>query len=118
MDILFGLAGLAAGAFVAWEIAQGCAAAEMNRLYARSEEKIRHWQAEAKRARAAAAQAEDKLAAWLDGCQQGREDALSLARSLTGGPSGPGGPGGPGGPPVVPAGPSGPGGPGERAIGG
>ena len=82
MDILSGLAGLVAGAFVAWEFAQGYSAAEMNRLLARSEEKIRYWQAETKRAEDAASQAEDRMAAWIEGCQQGREDALSLARSL------------------------------------
>ncbi|MBO0804031.1 MAG: hypothetical protein J2P25_13280 [Nocardiopsaceae bacterium] len=82
MEMLAGLAGLVVGAFIAWEVARGYATAEMNRLWARSEEKIRYWQAETKRAKAAAAQAEDRVAAWMDGCQQGREDALSLARSL------------------------------------
>jgi len=82
MDIVCALAGLVAGGFAAWEFAQGCAATEISRLRARSEETIRYWEAETKRARAIAAQAEERMAAWLDGCQQGREEALSLARSL------------------------------------
>lgn len=87
MDILVGLAGLVVGAFIAWEFAQGYAAAEMNRLRARSEEKIHYWQAETKRAKAAAAQAEDRMAAWIDGCQRGREETLSLARAFAGHPA-------------------------------
>lgn len=85
MDVLIalaGLGGLAVGAFVSWELAQGYAAAEMNRLLARSEQRVRHWQAETDRAKAAAAAAEDRMAAWLDGCQQGRHEALVLARCL------------------------------------
>lgn len=83
MEILTGLAGLVLGAFAAWEIAQGYAAAEMRSLWSRSEERVRYWQAEADRAKAAAAQSEELVAAWREGCQQGREDALSLARSFS-----------------------------------
>lgn len=86
MIIVTGLAGLVFGAFTAWELSQGYAAAEMRRVRAWSQERVRHWQAEADRARAAAAQAEGVVAAWREGCQQGREEALSLARSLGGQP--------------------------------
>lgn len=86
MEILTGFAGLVLGAFIAWEIARGYAAEEMKSLWSRSEEKVRYWRAEAEHAKAAAAQAEELLVAWRDGCQQGRQDALSLARSLAGGP--------------------------------
>ena len=83
MGILAALAGLAIGAAVAWQFAQQCAAADMSRLRARLEEQIGYWQAEAERARASADRVSEKTAAWVAGCQQGREDVLSLSRALS-----------------------------------
>lgn len=82
MDIVTGLAGLVIGAVAAWQLARGYAAAEMNRLRARLEERIGYWQSEAELARASATQVTERTAAWVAGCQQGRDDVLSLARVL------------------------------------
>jgi hypothetical protein len=79
---LAGLAGLAIGAVAAWQLARGFAAAEMSRLRTRLEEQIGFWQGETERARANAAQVAERTAAWVAGCQQGRDDVLSLARAL------------------------------------
>jgi hypothetical protein len=82
MIIFAGLAGLVIGAVAAWQLGRRYAAAEMNRLRARLDERIGFWQGETERARANAAQVAERTAAWADGCQQGREDVLSLARAL------------------------------------
>jgi hypothetical protein len=81
MDILAGLIGLLIGAFTAWLMTRSCATAEMNRLRARLEERVTFWQGESERARASAAQVAERTAAWVAGCEQGREDILSLART-------------------------------------
>jgi hypothetical protein len=54
----------------------------MSRLWGQRQEQIRYWQDETERARASAARLSEQTAAWLAGCQQGREDVLSLARAL------------------------------------
>lgn len=82
MDILTGFAGLMIGAVAAWQLVQWRAAAELTRLRMRMDERICYWQDETERARAAAAQLSERTAAWVAGCQQGREDVLSLARAL------------------------------------
>jgi hypothetical protein len=82
MDILAGLGGLVIGAVAAWWLARGYAVAEMSRLQTRLEERIGFWQGETERARANAAQVAERTAAWVAGCQQGRDDVLSLARAL------------------------------------
>jgi hypothetical protein len=82
MDILVGLAGLVIGAAAAWQFAGRRAAAETGRLRARLEERVSYWQGEGERARATAARVSEETAAWVAGCQQGREDLLSLARVL------------------------------------
>ncbi len=82
MYIVIGLAGLVIGAVAGWRLARGYSAAEINRLRTRLEERIGYWQSETERARASAAQVADRTAAWVAGCQQGREDVLSLARTL------------------------------------
>jgi hypothetical protein len=81
MDILAALVGLLIGAFAAWLMTRSCATAEMNRLRARLEERAIFWQGETERARASAAQAAERTAAWMAGCEQGRQDVLSLART-------------------------------------
>jgi hypothetical protein len=82
MGIVTGLAGLVLGAVAAWQLARGFAAAEMSRLRTRLEERIGFWQGETERARVHAAQVAERTAAWVAGCQQGRDDVLSLARAL------------------------------------
>jgi hypothetical protein len=82
MDILAGLAGLMIGAVAAWGLARGHAAGKMGRPRAHLQERIDYWQDEAERARARAARVGDQAAAWAAGCQQGREDVVSLARAL------------------------------------
>jgi predicted acylesterase/phospholipase RssA len=82
MNIFAMLSGLSIGAAAAWQLACGRAAAEMSRLRAQMEKQIRYWQEETERARADAAHLADRTAAWVAGCQQGREDVLSLTRTL------------------------------------
>ena len=82
MDILIGLAGLLMGAVAARALTRGYAAAEMSRLRARLQARIDYWQDEAERARANAARVGEQAAAWAAGCQQGREDVISIAHSL------------------------------------
>jgi len=60
MDILTGLAGLVIGAVTAWQLIQWRTDTEVARLRAQLEQ----------------------MAAWVAGCQQGREDILSLAREM------------------------------------
>jgi hypothetical protein len=82
MDILTGLAGLVIGAVAAWQLVQWRAAAELTRLQAQLEERVSYWQDETERARATASRASEQTAAWVAGCQQGREDVLVLARAM------------------------------------
>lgn len=82
MDILTGLAGLLIGAVTAWQLTQWRADAGLARLRAHLEERVCYWQDEAERARATASRVTEQKAAWVAGCQQGREDVLALARSL------------------------------------
>ena len=82
MEILTGLASVVIGAVAAWQFVQWRTGAEMTRLRTRLEERIGYWQSETERARATAAQVAERTAAWVAGCQQGREDVLSLARAL------------------------------------
>ena len=88
MDILAGLAGLVAGAVMAWQLVRWRAAAELSRLRAQMDERIGYWQDEAERARAHAARTGEQAAAWAAGCQQGREEVMSLARALAHLPAG------------------------------
>jgi hypothetical protein len=90
MAILTGLGGLLIGAIVARALTRGYAAAEMNRLRAQLQERIAYWQDEAERARANAARVGEQAAAWAAGCQQGREDVISIARAFTHHAPGPG----------------------------
>jgi hypothetical protein len=81
-DTLASLAALMTGAVAAWGLARRYAAGEMGRLRARLQARIDYWQDEAERARANAARVGEQAAAWAAGCQQGREDVMSLARAL------------------------------------
>jgi hypothetical protein len=82
MDILTGLAGLLIGAAAARAITRRYAAAEMRRIRAQLQERIAYWQDETERARANAARVGEQAAAWAAGCQQGREDVISIARAF------------------------------------
>jgi hypothetical protein len=82
MDVLAGLIGLVIGAIAAWPIVQSRAAVETSQILARQEERIGYWRDEAEHARAIAARLSEQTAAWAAGCQQGREDVLSIARAL------------------------------------
>lgn len=82
MDVLTGLAGLLIGAVTAWQLTQWRADAGQARLRAHLEERVCYWQDEAERARATASRVAEQKAAWVAGCQQGREDVLSLATAL------------------------------------
>ena len=48
----------------------------------RNTTRIGYWHDEADRAKASAVRAAEQVAAWAAGCQQGREDVLSLAVAL------------------------------------
>ena len=82
MGVVPGLAGLLIGAAVAWVLTRCQAAAEASRLQAHLSARIGYWQDEAERAKATAARAEERSAAWADGYQQGREDVLALAQAI------------------------------------
>jgi hypothetical protein len=82
MVILAGLAGVILGAVAAWQLARGRAVAERSELRAQLEERIGYWQGEAERARSSADRVSEQTAAWVAGCQQGREEVLSLTRVL------------------------------------
>jgi len=92
MDILTCLAGLVIGAVVAWQVTREHGAAELSRLRACADEQIEYWQDEAERATARAGQLSEQTAAWVAGCQQGRDDILSAARALAKHPAGMGEP--------------------------
>jgi hypothetical protein len=78
MEVVAGLAGLLIGAATAWVLTRCRAAAEASRLQAHVAARIGYWRDEAERARASAARAEERSAAWAAGYQQGREDVLAL----------------------------------------
>lgn len=82
MVILAGLAGVVLGAVAAWQLARGRAAAERSQLRAQLEERISYWQGETERARDIADRVSEQTAAWVAGCQRGREEVLSLTRVL------------------------------------
>ncbi|HTZ22527.1 MAG TPA: hypothetical protein VMC83_00900 [Streptosporangiaceae bacterium] len=83
MDIVAGLIGLMMGAAAAWGLARRYTGREMGQLQAQLRARIDYWQDEAERAKANAARVGEQAAAWAAGCQQGREDVMSLARALT-----------------------------------
>src|SRR5215471_19747658 len=82
MDILTGLAWLMIGAVGAWGVTRGHAVRQIRRLRTQLQARVGYWQDEAERARAQAARVGEQAAAWTAGCQQGREDVMSLARAL------------------------------------
>ena len=67
MDVLAGLVGLLIGAVAAWSLVAP---------------RIVYWRNETERAQANVARIAEQAAAYAAGCQQGRDDVLSLARVL------------------------------------
>jgi hypothetical protein len=65
-------------AATAWGLTLAHATATINRLQAARRKEVRHWQDEAARARAHAAQLAQDAAAWAAGCKQGREDVITI----------------------------------------
>jgi hypothetical protein len=65
-------------AATAWGLTLAHATATINRLQAARRKELRHWQDEAARARAHAAQLAQDAAAWAAGCKQGREDVMTI----------------------------------------
>lgn len=84
MEIVAGIAGLITGALAAWSLARARAAAELTRFQVQVAERIGYWRDEAQRAKAAAARAGERADGWAAGCRAGREEVLSLARTLAG----------------------------------
>jgi len=82
MDILTGLAGLMIGAVAAWAFTRGHAAGELSQLRAQLQARVAYWQDETERARASTARVGERAAAWAAGCQQGREDVISIVHAL------------------------------------
>ena len=83
MEAVTGLAGLLIGAATAWVLARCRAAADVSRVRAHLAARIGYWKDEAERAKASAARAEERSAAWAAGYQQGREDVLTLAGGIS-----------------------------------
>jgi hypothetical protein len=67
MDVLAGLVGLLIGTVAAWSLVAP---------------RIAYWRNETERAQANLARIAEQAAAYAAGCQQGRDDVLSLARVL------------------------------------
>jgi hypothetical protein len=67
MDVLAGLVGLLIGTVAAWSLVAP---------------RIAYWRNETERAQANVARIAEQAAAYAAGCQQGRDDVLSLARVL------------------------------------
>lgn len=88
MSIVSALAGLVIGSVVTWQVIRGHADAELRRVRAALQERAGYWQEEAERCRGQAARLREQTAAWVAGCQRGREDVLSLAQALAPRPAG------------------------------
>ena len=75
-----GWAVLAAAA--AWTVAMCAALVVLSRHRAAMQREVRHWQAEAIRAAALTAQLKQEIEMWSKGCQQGRDDVISIVPLL------------------------------------
>lgn len=65
-------------AVTAWGITLSWAKAAQMQARAALEDQIRHWHAEAVKARELAAQLKHEIAIWSKGCQQGRQDVIAM----------------------------------------
>jgi methylthioribose-1-phosphate isomerase len=68
----------AVAATAAWGLTLRHASAAVRRLHADMRDEVRRAQAETARARTHAAQLSRELASWRAGCQQGREEVMTL----------------------------------------
>ena len=78
MNALMTIAWATIAAVAAWGLTLIHANADMARLQAERRKEVKHWQAEAARARAHAAQLAQDAATWTAGCRQGREDVMTI----------------------------------------
>ena len=78
MSTLATIAWSTIAAVAAWGLTLAYATAAISRLQAERRKEVKHWQAEAIRARAHAAQLAQDTAAWAAGCKQGREDVMTI----------------------------------------
>ena len=78
MNTLMTIAWATIAAVAAWGMTLAHANAAIGRLQAERRKEIKHWQTEAARARAHAAQLAQAAAAWTAGCKQGREDVMTI----------------------------------------
>ena len=82
METLALVAGIVIGGAVAWYLGLERADAEIKCLRSELEGQISYWQDRHRGAAAHAARLAEQTAAWMAGCQQGRDDMLSLTRAL------------------------------------
>lgn len=78
MSVLIIMAFAATAVLVAWRAALARSAATISRLREEMGEEVRYWQAESARAKVRTAQLEKEVASWSAGCQQGRDDLVSV----------------------------------------
>lgn len=78
MNTLMTIAWAIIAAVAAWGLTLAHANVAIGRLQAERRKEVKHWQAEAARARAHAAQLALDSAAWTAGCKQGREDVMTI----------------------------------------
>lgn len=78
MNALTTIAWATLAAVVAWGLTLAHATAAIARLKSELRKEVRHWQAEAARARAHAALLAQDAATWAAGCKQGREDVIAI----------------------------------------
>jgi hypothetical protein len=83
MNALGTLAWAIIAAVTAWGLTLARASIAIARIEAACRKEIRHWQAEAARARAHAAQLAQDAATWSAGCKQGRDDVINIMPLLT-----------------------------------
>jgi hypothetical protein len=78
MNSLMTVAWAIFAAATAWGLTLAHATATINRLQAARRKEVRHWQDEAARARAHAAQLAQDAATWAAGYKQGREEVIAI----------------------------------------
>ncbi len=78
MTALVTIAWAMVAAVAVWGITLRRASATIARLESEWRRELRHWQDDAARARAHAAQLAQDAAAWAAGCKQGRDDVIAV----------------------------------------
>jgi hypothetical protein len=69
-------------ATAAWILAIGASLGALSRYRAAMQQEVRHWKAEANREAALTAQLKQEIEMWSKGCQQGRDDVISIVPLL------------------------------------